>query len=326
MELGPHPFTVRQLQYVVAVADARSFRGAAERCLVSQPSLSAQIADVELALGIRLFERNRRRVLVTPRGEILVARARRVLQALEDLRQAARELVDPLKGVLRFGVLPTIAAYLLPELDPAMRRAYPHLDLVWREDKTENLLQALENGELDGAILAREADLGDVELEVLGSDPFVLAMPAGHRLAGARRPVRPEELAGEKVLLLEDGHCFRNQALDLCTAAGTVELGFRATSLATLAQMVAGGAGITLLPKLAVAVESRGRDVAIREFARPEPRRTIVLAWRRGSALSASLMNVAAAARSAFPAGALPARRAATRSTSLAKNARTRRA
>lgn len=301
MELRPHPFTIRQLQYVVAVAEERSFRAAADRCLVAQPSLSSQVAELESALGVRLFERDRRGVLLTQGGEALVARARRVLIEFENLRAAAKELVDPLTGVLRLGVIPTIAPYLLPHLDPAMRKAFPALDLVWREERTEALVELLESGELDAVLVALEADLGDVDYEVIGTDPFVLATPADHPLAGSKRPVRLAELAGENVLLLEDGHCFRKQALEPCAAAGTRELGFRATSLATLAQMVAGGAGITLLPRLAVAIEGRGRKLAFRELKKPVPKRTVVLAWRRGGALAESLRAVAKAARPAFP-------------------------
>lgn len=303
MNFGPYPLTIRQLQYAVAVADTRSFRAAATRCLVSQPSLSAQLAELESALGVRLFDRDRRGVLPTPGGEILIARARRVLQEFEDLRQVAALLTDPLRGVLRIGVLPTIAAYLLPEMDPAVRRAFPQLELIWLEDKTDELCRALAEGGLDAAVLAREAELGDVDCEEIGVDPFVLAAPAAHRLARVRRPVGLGELEGESVLLLDDGHCFRSQALELCAAAGTRELGFRATSLATLVQMVAGGAGITLLPSLAAAIESRNRSLVIRPFKHPAPRRTIVLAWRRGSALAESLRSFATAARKAYPGG-----------------------
>lgn len=297
MHLGAHPFTVRQLQYAVAVAAERGFRAAAERCLVSQPSLSAQVAELESALGVRLFERERRGVLLTPAGEVLIARARQVLFAMEDLRRQAAELVDPLKGRLRLGVIPTLAPYALPDLDPALRAAFPDLDLVWREDKTESVVAALGAGELDAALVALEAELGDVEHEVVGVDPFVFAAPPDHPLARSRRPLRVSELDGADVLLLEDGHCFRNQALALCASAGARELGFRATSLATLSQMVAGGAGVTLLPRLAIAVETRGRNLAIRELAKPVPQRTIVLIWRRGSALAESLRSIARAAR-----------------------------
>jgi LysR family hydrogen peroxide-inducible transcriptional activator len=300
MHFGAHAVTLRQLQYCLAVSEARSFRLAADRCHVSQPSLSAQIAELEAALGIRLFERDRRAVLPTPAGEVVAERARRVLLEVEDLLGAARTLVDPLSGTLRVGVIPTIAPYLLPRVDPSLRAAFERLTLVWCEDKTAALLAALWRGELEAALVALEADLGDVVHETLGLDPFVLAVPRGHRLARSKRPVRVGELQGEPVLLLEDGHCFRDQTLALCARAGTRELGFRATSLTTLSQMVAGGEGITLLPKLAVDVECRGKDLVVRAFTRPAPKRTIVLAWRPGSALAASLQSVARVARKAF--------------------------
>jgi LysR family hydrogen peroxide-inducible transcriptional activator len=294
------PLTLRQLQYVVAVADARSFRRAAERCHVSQPSLSAQVAELEGALGVRLFERDRRRVLLTAAGEELVGRARRVLLEAEDLTEAAKRHVDPLAGTLRLGVIPTLGPYLLPTIDPALREAFPRLVLLWTEDKTAVLVQRLERGDLDAAFLALEADLGDLEYEMVGRDTFVLATAKGHRLAHGSRPVRVEELRDEPVLLLDEGHCFRNQALELCSKGGAQELGFRATSLATLAQMTAAGSGITLLPELAVEVENRRGQLAIRPFSKPSPQRTVVLAWRRRSALADSLRAVAARARAAY--------------------------
>jgi LysR family hydrogen peroxide-inducible transcriptional activator len=301
MDFGPHAFTARQLQYVVAVAEERNFGAAAQRCLVSQPSLSAQVAELESALGVRLFERDRRGVLLTPAGKVLVAHSRQALLAFENLRDAARQLVDPLKGRLRLGVIPTLAPYALPYLDAALREAFPDLALVWREEKTESLSAALATGDVDAALVALEAELGDVEHEILAEDRFVLAAPVGHRLGRSSRPVGVGELKGEGVLLLEDGHCFRNQALELCAAAGTRELGFRATSLATLAQMVAGGAGITLFPRLAAVVEGRNEKLVIRELKPPRPKRTIALIWRRGSALADSLRAVARVARKAIP-------------------------
>jgi len=301
MKLGAHPFTVRQLQYAVAVAQARSFSRAAELCFVSQPALSAQVAELEDVLGVRLFERGRGGVLLTAPGEVLIERARRVLWEVEGLLGAAEGLGDPLQGTLRLGVIPTIAPYLLPTLDPSLRAAFKKIELIWREDKTENLVGALGKGELDAAVVALEARLGDVDHAMIGIDPFVLAVPKAHRLGRSRRPVASEELADEHVLLLDDGHCFRDQALEWCGAAGTRELGFRATSVPTLCQMVAGGAGITLLPKLAVPVEGPHSSLVIRNFKKPAPQRTIVLIWRRGSALTSALRDVAETARRAFP-------------------------
>src|SRR5215470_9943237 len=156
-------FTLRQLQYIVAVADMMSFRRAAERCNVSQPSLSAQVAEMEAALGVPLFERDRRGVLVTAAGLELITRARRVLVEADDLTESANRFVDPLAGTLRIGVIPTIAPYLLPHVVPALRKAYPQLTFIWIEDKTETLVRSVNHGLLDSALLALEANIGDLE-------------------------------------------------------------------------------------------------------------------------------------------------------------------
>jgi len=297
MSLGPHPFTLRQLQYAVAVADSLSFRKAAERCRVSQPSLSAQLAQLEASIGVRLFERDRRRVLVTAAGRALIERARLILRETDDLVELARHSGDPLSGTLRIGVIPTISSYLLPRLTTALRKAYPRLTVLWVEDKTEVLLRSLEGGTLDAALLALEADLGDVEREILGADPFVLATPVGHPLGAKASPAKSSELKGASVLLLDDGHCFREQALAFCTGAKAHELEFRATSLSTLAQMVAGGAGVTLLPELAVATEAKRAELSIRPFAAPAPKRTLAIVWRRRSPLGPALRRLATTAR-----------------------------
>jgi LysR family hydrogen peroxide-inducible transcriptional activator len=293
MGTAPHPFTLRQLQYLVAVADTRSFRAAAELCHVAQPSLSAQIAQVESALGVTLFERERRPVLVTPAGEALIARARALLRAADDLLSAARAFEDPLAGSLRLGVIPTISPYLLPEVARALRRELPNLELVFVEDKTSVLVQKLERGELDAALLALEADLAELETLPIARDAFVLAVPKDHRLAKRKQAVKMSELAGESVLLLDDGHCFRDQALSYCQRAKVEELGFRATSLATLTQMVAGGRGVTLLPTLAVPIENRRGDLSVLRLSGPEPARTLGLAYRSGSPLKARFARVA---------------------------------
>lgn len=300
---SPLPASLRQLQYAVAVAEARSFRRAAELCHVTQPTLSAQVAELEHALGVRLFERNRRAVLLTPAAEELIARARRILVEADDLAEAARRLGHPLAGTLRIGVIPTVSPYLLPIAAPALVRELPSLDLLWTEDKTEALVAALGAGRLDGALLALEARLGELEREILGEDPFVLAAPARHALARARGPARLDELRGASVLLLDDGHCLRDQALAVCARARARELDFRATSLGTLVQMVAAGRGVTLLPALAVPLETRRARIKTRPFAAPAPRRTIALVWRRRSSRAAALREVARIARAAWQRG-----------------------
>ncbi|HVR62554.1 MAG TPA: LysR substrate-binding domain-containing protein [Polyangia bacterium] len=300
MSLAPHPFTTRQLQYAIAVADARSFRRAAASCGVSQPSLSAQLSQLETALGVRLFERDRRGVLPTAAGEELIARARRVLIETDDLLGAAQRFGDPLAGRLRLGVIPTVSPYLLPEIAPALRRAHPRLDLRWIEDKTSALVARLQAGELEGALLALEAELGEVKAEVIGRDPFVLALPRRHPLARRAGPAALGELRGVRVLLLDDGHCLREQALAVCAHARADELGFRATSLPTLAQMVSAGAGVTLLPRLAVPTEGRRAALAIRPLAEPGAHRTLALVWRPASPLGPALSTLAATVRESF--------------------------
>jgi LysR family hydrogen peroxide-inducible transcriptional activator len=303
MSFAPHAASLRQLQYAVAVADTRSFRRAAEQCGVSQPSLSAQLAQLEGALGVRLFERDRRRVLLTSAGEALIERARRVLVDADDLVEAARRLGDPLAGTLAVGVIPTVSPYLLPAASSAIRRAHPRLTVRWLEDKTENLARALHAGNLDAALLALEADLGGpLQREVIGRDPFVLAMPRSHPLAKGARPARLGDLRGAHLLLLDDGHCLRDQALAVCAGARTEELAFRATSLPTLAQMVSAGAGITLLPRMAVATESRRADLAVRPLADERAFRTLALVWRPTSPAAPALRQLAATIRGSFEA------------------------
>jgi LysR family hydrogen peroxide-inducible transcriptional activator len=285
-------FTLRQIQYIVAVAEMLSFRRAAELCNVSQPSLSAQIAEVEAALGVPLFERDRRGVLVTPAGREIIGRARRVLVDADDLVDAANRFVDPLAGTLRIGLIPTIGPYLLPRVVPALRKTYPRLMLVWIEDKTEVLVRAVSHGDLDAALLALEADVGDLEYDTITVDPFMLATPRGHKLSRGAASVTRNQLRGERILLLDDGHCFRDQVLEYCSSSNIEELGFRATSLPTLAQMVSSGAGITLLPSIALPTETNRCPLSIRTFSRPEPFRTIVLGWRRRSALADTLRKI----------------------------------
>jgi len=299
--LAPHPFSLRQLQYAVAVAELLSFRKAAEACHVSQPSLSAQLAQLEEALGVRLFERDRRHVLVTTAGKELVERARRVLREADDLAAAARRAGDPLAGTLRIGVIPTISPYLLPSATPALRSAYPRLTTVWVEDKTETLVRSLDAGTLDAALLALEAEIGDVEHEVLADDAFVLATRPDDPLGTRRTPAKAAELRDASVLLLDDGHCFRDQALAFCSSAKAHELQFRATSLPTLVHMVAGGAGVTVLPRLAAPTEAQRAGLRVRVFAAPVPHRTLALVWRKRSPLAPALRKLATTIREAYP-------------------------
>jgi LysR family hydrogen peroxide-inducible transcriptional activator len=299
----PHAFTIRQLQYAVAVGDALSFRRAAQHCGVSQPALSGQLAALEEGLGAQLFERSRRQVLPTPAGLVLLERMRRVLAEADDLSQAARRAADPFQGVLRVGVIPTISPYLLPTVSAPLRERWPHLTLAWVEEKTSVLVARLARGEMDAAVLALEADLGDAESTPIARDDFLLAAPPEHALAHGRAPLDPEALRGETVLLLDDGHCFREQSLAVCHEHAAKESPFRATSLPTLVQMVAGGAGLTLLPAMAAPTELSRSRLIVRTFRAPSPGRTIGLIWRKGSSLGPALRQMAEAMRGAWPGG-----------------------
>jgi LysR family hydrogen peroxide-inducible transcriptional activator len=278
-----------------------SFRKAAELCHVSQPSLSSQLAELESALGVRMFERDRRRVLLTSAGHDLLERARRILSEADSLRDAARRVGDPLSASMRIGVIPTISPYLLPRISPVLRREFPRMKFHWVEEKTAILIAALHQGELDAVLLALEADIGKVEQTVIATDQFVLATPRNHSLGMKKADASADELRNVGVLLLDDGHCFRDQALAFCSKSKAQELEFRATSLSTLAQMVASGAGVTLLPQLSVATEGKRADLKIRKFLKPPPHRTIGLIWRKGSSLTAALQKVADSIRRSYP-------------------------
>jgi LysR family transcriptional regulator, hydrogen peroxide-inducible genes activator len=290
--------SLRQLQYVVAVADTLGFRRAAERCGVSQPTLSAQIQQLEGVLGVTLFERDRSGVLLTTVGEEVVSRARRVLVETEDLLSAATRARDPFAGTFRVGVIPTIAPYYLPEVTQVLAKKYPALRLVFREEKTEDTVRDLWAGTLDAGLVALEAELGDLEHAAVLRDPFVLALPKGHPLA-RKKKVSQTDLDHEEVLLLEDGHCLRSQALAVCKKAGAREMDLRATSLATLVQMVAGSKAVTLLPELAVSVENRAAQLDIRPFSSPVPSRTLALVWRPRSPFADAFRATAATLKAA---------------------------
>jgi LysR family hydrogen peroxide-inducible transcriptional activator len=280
--------TIRQLEYLVALAETLNFRKAAERCYVSQPALSAQIKNLEELLGVRLFERDARRVLPTAVGIQVAAQAREVLGKCDELSAVAANFGDPLAGRLRLGVIPTVAPYVLPKVLPAVRRRFPKLELLIREDRTSALLEELGAGRIDLLLLALDVELGDVETQLLFEEAFVFAAPAGHRL-GRRKRIGQEDLAGERVLLLEDGHCLRESALEICRRGKAREVDdFRATSLGTLVQMVASGVGVTLLPEMAVPIEVRAGEIATVPFAPPPPTRQVGLAWRPTSARGAA--------------------------------------
>ena len=281
---------LKDLRYLVALADQRHFGRAAERCFVSQPTLSAQLKKLEDNLGVQLIERAPNNVCLTEAGEAIVARARRILEASDEMVTLARSQRDPLAGRLRVALLPTIGPYLLPRVAPAMRKALPRLELRLYEYQTAAMLAKLHAGELDVGILALPVEVDGLESRELYREAFMVALPEHHPLA-ARERVRLADLKGEQLLLLEEGHCLRDQALEVCSRVGvTDQQDFRATSLETLRQMVATGAGVTLLPELAGRGAYRNaRGVALRPFARPAPERHIGALWRKSSARRAAI-------------------------------------
>ena len=273
--------TVRQLEYVVAVAEHLHFSRAAEACAISQPALSAQIQQLEELYGVQLFERDRRKVLVTDAGREIIERARAILTEIDALADAAHCADEPLVGRTMLGVIPTVAPYLLPKLLPRLREQYPKLQLVLREDQTIRLLAQLAEGKLDVLLLALPVEAAFVAELPLFDESFLVALPAAHSLAG-KKHISESDLRDQVVLLLDDGHCLRDHALSVCNAAGARESEqVRATSLGTLAHMVAHGLGITLLPEMAVGVESAAAEgLVVRPFSKPAPGRKIGLVWR----------------------------------------------
>ena len=285
---------LRDLKYLVALADERHFGKAAERCFVSQPTLSAQIKKLEEYLGVALVERQPRKVTLTPAGEQVVERARRVLRDTDEMVDLARLSRDPLAGKLRVGLIPTIGPYLLPRVAVKLRKALPKLQLLLFEYQTAPLLQKLRAGELDLAILALPIHDEGLDSRELYEEPFVVAAPATHRFA-KQASVRPSELTGETLLLLEDGHCLRDQALEVCSRIDVREdADFRATSLETLRQMVGAGLGVTLLPQLAVEGPfAASKQLVAVPFSKPTPSRTVGAAWRRSSTRVSAIESVA---------------------------------
>ena len=276
--------TLRQLRYFAALAETLHFGRAAARCHVTQPALSMQIRELETTLGVPLVERTPSGVLLTAAGAEIAERGREILLSVQDLADLAQHYGQPLSGPLRLGVIPTIGPYLLPRILPRVHANYPELQLTLRERQTALLVEDLGAGALDLLILALPIDRGDFATMPLFDDPFALAVAADHSLA-KRDVVRDEDLLREPVLLLEEGNCLRDQALEVCHTGGANELDdFRASSLATVVQMVASGYGCTILPQLAVPVEATERPgLAVVPFAPPPPMRTIGLVWRRSS-------------------------------------------
>jgi len=269
---------LRDLRYLVALAEHLHFGRAAEACFVSQPTLSTQIKKLEESLDVTLVERGSRQVILTPVGAAVVAQAQQILRGVDDLIRIADRYRDPLGGDLRLGIIPTVAPYLLPRMLPLLKREFPKVALKLTEGQTLPITRMLGEGELDAVILALPVAVEHVTVVKLYSEPFYLAVGKQHAKAG-RKTVSLDELRDEPVLLLEDGHCLRDQALEICKSHQAVEnVNFRATSLETLRQMVAAGIGVTLMPELALG--ARGGAVRYIPFRGRPPSRDIGMVWR----------------------------------------------
>lgn len=287
--------TLKQLRYFEELARQRHFGRAAESCAISQPALSMQIREMEAALGMALFERNARQVRLTAFGVEVARRVRAILRAVDELSELARAAQDGLAGQLRLGVIPTVAPYLLPGLLPALTGAWPDLDLHVREALTPRLLAELRAGGLDVAIVALPVSEPGIAETALFTEAFVLVRPR----AQAADPVPgPEGLRATRLLLLEEGHCFRDQALAFCKLTPNhPREALDGSSLSTLVQLVGAGIGVTLIPQMAVAVETRSAPVAVAMFPDPQPQRTIGIVWRSTSPLAPKLARIGAMVR-----------------------------
>jgi LysR family hydrogen peroxide-inducible transcriptional activator len=272
----------RDLHYLIAVADLKNFGQAAERCFISQPTLSTQIKKLEDSLGVQIFERTNKKVLCTEVGQKIIESARRTLQEVDTIKALAAESKDPLSGNLRLGAFPTLSPYIFPQLVPLIKQAFPRIRLILVEEKTETLLTLLNNGQLDMALLALPVDDEGLACCALFDDEFLLAVSLDHPLAQTQQ-INQGDLHGEHLLLLDEGHCLRGQALQVCQMNGANEENeFRATSLETLRQMVRAGSGITFIPRLAI--NHYDEDIHYVHFESPVPSRRIGLVWRQTTA------------------------------------------
>ncbi|ORU92640.1 MAG: DNA-binding transcriptional regulator OxyR [Cycloclasticus sp. symbiont of Bathymodiolus heckerae] len=270
---------LRDLKYIVAVAELKSFVQAAQQCFVSQPTLSMQIKKLEETLGVKIFERNNKHVLVTEVGEHIIATAKRALQEVTLIEELSRNAQNPLAGNFTLGAFPTLASYILPALVPRIKMQLPDIRLILVEEKTDALIQQLKNGELDAALLAAPIHDEYLHAEPLFDDVFKLAVSTQHPLA-KQKTVSSDDLANEPLLLLDEGHCLRDQALQFCQLNNaTEEQNVRATSLETLRQMVKANTGITFIPE--IAIQGNDDDIRYIPFVEPQPKRSICLVWRK---------------------------------------------
>jgi LysR family hydrogen peroxide-inducible transcriptional activator len=301
--------TLRQLRYLDALARHRHFGHAAKACAVTQPALSMQIRELEKLLGVDLVERRRQDVALTPVGEEIMRRAEGLLAGVDELADLARRRAGVLSGRLALGVIPSLAPYVLPKLLPALQARFPDLRLELRETQTRFLIDELMRGKLDVVMLALPIAEAEIETIRLFDDRLLLAVPADDPRGRAVR-VNPRDVDPQKLILLEEGHCLRDQALAYCAnAPDDGRMGLGATSLATVMQMVAGGHGITLVPKIAES-EARTRRIKLLRFAAPEPFRVIALAFRRTSPRKADFAAFARLVNKTLGIDAKAARRA----------------
>jgi LysR family transcriptional regulator, hydrogen peroxide-inducible genes activator len=273
--------TLTELKYVVALAQERHFGRAAQKCFVTQPTLSLALAKLEDELGVRLFERNKNEVLVTPMGAGIVEQARRVLDEAGKIASLAKGAQDQLAGALRLGVIPTIGPYLLPELVPILRKRAPDMPLMIEENYTGSLVPLLRDGEIDVALIALPFAVPGVKTRALYEEPFSVVVPEGHAWAKKKR-VRPDELTGESLLVLNAGHCFREQVLEACPGQANTASpeGRSGSSLETIRNMVASGLGVSVLPDTALQPRYANRLVKVIPFTEPAPSRKVAIAWR----------------------------------------------
>ncbi len=299
--------TLQELKYLVALADHGHFGRAAEACFITQSTLSTQIKKLEDFLGVTLFDRSLKRVTPTPIGKEILQAARNIVEEAERIRELAKHAQDPMARTLHLGVIPTLGPYYLPHALTLVHRKHPDLRLLLREEMTPQILEHLTDGKLDAGLLALPVADDSLRVEPLFYEPFFAALPAGHALA-SRDTLKVSDIMAEKLLLLDEGHCLRDQALDVCGSGSRGREEVRATSLETLRQMVAMGLGLTLLPALAVDAAPRAnkKAVEIRPFKAPAPGRTIALVWRKRAPFPETFEHLAQTLKSTLPSEVEP--------------------
>jgi LysR family hydrogen peroxide-inducible transcriptional activator len=279
---------LREFEYIIAVADLLNFSAAAERCNVSQPTLSSQIRKLEEYLDIEIFERSNKKVIITENGYKIIKIAKEIIAGTKEMREIGDISKNPFAGNLKIGAFPTLSTYIFPQIVPKIHQKFPELRLILSEEKTENLFIKLKNGDVDCAFFAMPMEDNSLEYMQIMEDEFFLAVNEKHRLSG-KKEINNNDLLGENLLLLEEGHCLREQALSVCASLSAGEQDFRATGLETLRLMVEAGSAITIMPKIAI---KEGVNIRYIPFAEPKPTRKIGLYWRKSSAKVLLIKNV----------------------------------